>query len=594
MAQVTSVLSPTHVNEFRFQFAREIRPQDPIADGPSVTVRNAGTIIGSYGPVASNSSFNNVSFRSTDNRFQLTNNLSTVAGPHTLKVGFDFNNIDGDLTFNGGYNGSYDFQTLQDFLNRTPRQYSQFTGTGKLSLTVNQLAFYAQDEWRIAPNVTLSPGFRYEAQFNPDYLPATEPGNRVPYATHIPSDKSMYAPRLGLSWNLTGDGRTVIRAGGGLFYAATNVSTLAQSMLFNGGNPDRAFSVTVTNAAALTNAFRSIGVDLARAPLDKLPVLTPAQLYQAFGAPGAAAGRAVNYTADDYRNPKALQWQLSGERELATNLKAGIGYTYVNTVRVARQRDTNLPAPRVDVAGRNIYDGVRPLSPKFGITQAAESSSRALYRGLTTSFNARRSRFTWDAYYTLSWNKTFDDIERSLNINYADANNMIRDYNFSNIDERHQFITNSVWFLPHGFDVSTTARFASGRPFSASAGSDVNSDGQVRDRATINGQLALRNSYRNFGFRDISLRVQRSFALPNERGRIIISGEAFNAFAFDNYLMGGSSTTYGPGVAIQNGSAVILAPPAAFLKSKDADGHLLRTGSVGDPVQVQLGLRFEF
>ena len=110
----------------------------------------------------------------------------------------------------------------------------------------------------------------------------------------------------------------------------------------------------------------------------------------------------------------------------------------------------------------------------------------------------------------------------------------------------------------------------------------------------VKGEILRRNTFRNRGVFDVNLRVQRSFSLPNERGKLIVSAEMFNVFGFDNYLLGGASTRYGPGTVIQNGVPVAVPPPAAFMQSRDSQGRYLKTGSVGDPFQAQLGLRFQF
>ena len=93
-----------------------------------------------------------------------------------------------------------------------------------MALTIQELGAYIQDEWRIRPGLTINSGFRYEAQFNPNYYPATAPQDRYPGATFIPNDTTMFAPRLGVAWDVTNSGKTVIRAGGGLFYAPTYAS----------------------------------------------------------------------------------------------------------------------------------------------------------------------------------------------------------------------------------------------------------------------------------------------------------------------------------------------------------------------------------
>jgi hypothetical protein len=110
----------------------------------------------------------------------------------------------------------------------------------------------------------------------------------------------------------------------------------------------------------------------------------------------------------------------------------------------------------------------------------------------------------------------------------------------------------------------------------------------------VNGQILRRNTFRNRGVSDVSLRLQRGFVLPNERGRLTFSAELFNVFGFDNYLLGGASTRYGPGTVIQNGVPVAVAPGPEFLQSRDSQGNYFRSGTVGDPFQVQLGLRFQF
>jgi hypothetical protein len=224
-----------------------------------------------------------------------------------------------------------------------------------------------------------------------------------------------------------------------------------------------------------------------------------------------------------------------------------------------------------------------------------ESSARALYRAFTTSLNIRRRRYTFDAYYTLAWNFSADDSERGISsIRYDDVLNLRNEYNYSNIDERHQFITHGVYTLPFGLEIGTTSRFTSGRPYTAVAGTDLNKDQQNTDRPIAGGQVFARNTYRNTGFKDVSLRLQRYFVLPKERGRLALSAEMFNLFNFGNVQLGASGMTYGPGSIVQNGSVVSQAPPASFGQFKDAFGHFLQSNSAGDAFQAQLGVRYQF
>ena len=585
LGQLTSTLSSTLVNELRFQFSREIRPRIHLGLGPQVTVNNtangSGGTVATYG-TAPEGSWGNVGFASTDNRYQLVENFSIVSGAHTTKVGVDYQRIAGTAAYDQTAGGSYTFNSLADFLNRTPALYSQFTGSGSVNVTIHELGGYVQDEWRVRPGLTISPGFRYEAQFNPNYYTATAPQDRYPQATSIPNDTTMFAPRLGVAWDVGNSGKTVVRAGGGLYYGATYASLFAQSLLFNGGNPDRAFSVNISNPVALANAFQSVGVNLANAPLNNLPAFTSSQFAQLLAA--GAGLNSVSYFDPHFRNPRALQWQGGVEHQIARGITVSENFTYINTVGVARERDTNLGPPVVDATGRNIYSNPRP-NPKFGVAQITEAAGRSLYRGFTSTLNVRRRRYTMDVYYTRSWNYSYDDVERGFtSIRYADVNNIRSEYNYSNIDEPNQFLVNGNYMLRYGFEIGSVMRFTSGRPYTGIVNSDLNKDGQNTDRPIVDGVMLQRNTFRNTGFKDVSLRVQKNFLLPNEKGKVSISAEFFNLFNFVNVQLAGAAFTYGPNAA----------PLAAFGQLKNPQGQYYQYNTAGDPFQAQLGVRFAF
>jgi hypothetical protein len=597
LLQLTSVISTTRLNELRIGFGREERPRSAQGTGAQVTVQNAGATLATYGPQGTGISFGNGQFPSRDNRYQIADNFSIVTGAHSAKFGIDFLRIASDVTFSPGSNGVYTFSSLASYLARVPTSYSQFTGTGKVSSAINELSLFFQDEWRVRPNVTVSPGFRYDAQFNPDYQPATLAQFRAPGATSIPNDVRQFQPRLGLAWAVTSDNRTIVRAGSGIYYAPTLMSTFVQSILFNGANPELGYSLSTTNAAALTSAFQAIGLNLVQAPLGDLPVFSADQVYQLLGSPSSRVGLNTNFIDATFRNPRALQWKVGLDREIGPGVIAGVDYTYVHTTGITRQRDTNLGTPAPDAAGRLIYSTPRPLGPVFGVNQITESTARALHRALTTQMNVRRQRYTLNAYYTLSWNQSETDTERPVaNIVYESVANLANDYSWSNLDMRHQFTGSGVFFLPAGFDVSTTARLASGRPFNATVGSagDLNRDGQTTDRPIVDGLVIARNAFRNTAFYNVDLRVERAFELPKQMGRIILSADFFNLLNFDNVLIGSSNMAYGVGAALQNGNVVSVAPPANFGQLRDGEGRYLLTNTPGDPFQAQIGLRWVF
>jgi len=591
MGQLTSVLSSRHVNEVRVQIVREFRPWDPGA-GPEVTVRNGSPIqtIAIYGPQATGLGYGNIGYRFTDVRYQFIDNVSIVSGAHTARFGFDSNTVQSNTTFNPGWNGIYRFDSLADYVGRRPAQYTQFAGTGQMDAAMHQIAFYLQDEWRVHRRLTISPGLRYEMAILPNYRPATVPENRFPLASDIPSDRELIAPRLGMAWDLRGDSKTVVRAAAGLFYAPPYMPLFEQAILGNGGNPELSSSVTLNGSADVRNAFQSAGIGLAAAPLAALPSFTGSQLSQLSSLNGRVAGQTVYFFDPRFRLPRSAQLRAAVEQRIAEGVTLEADFTNINVARIDRIRDVNLPAPVPDATGRPVFRDVKNTKPfpMYGMSFLAESSARSLYHGATATLNVRRRKFTASATYTLGASYSHDDHERGISgANYDNAYNLANEYSYSNIDQRHQFAGTWLYFAPFGFEFSATARFNSGRPFSALTGADSNGDGVLRDRPVINGEVQRRNMYRNTGFSDVSTRAQRAFKLPNDRARIFVTAEVFNVFNFDNVEIGAAQMTYGAGPLPGN-------PNFGRLRDPRSGDYFLNSTLRTAPLQAQLGMRLQF
>jgi hypothetical protein len=595
--QLSSVLSSRFLNEARAQVTHEYRPWNNGTGGPEVTVRNQGATVAVYGPQATGLSYGNIGYRFSDVRVQFVDNVSFVTGAHTAKMGVDLDSVNGKTTFNPGANGIYTFNSLADFAARKPFQYQQFAGSGDVDARITQLAFYVQDEWRLGSGLTVSPGFRYEMAYLPDYAAATVPANRFPLATSIPDDKDLIAPRIGLAWDPGNNGRTVVRAAGGLFYAAPYMPALEQSILGNGGNPELNSAVTITtgtNPNAVVDAFRSFGIDLGTADPAHLPTLTTDQLNQLV-APDRRIGQTLNYVDPAFRLPRAVHVRVGVEHEIAKGLTAGVDFTNINTSRIGRVRNVNLAPPTPDATGRPIYNTAARPYPQFGVVQVTESTAHSNYHGLTTSLTAKRANYSFDVYYTLGYSRSADDTERGISgVVFDDAFNLANEYNWSNIDQRHQFAADGMVALPFQLNLAATVRVNSGRPFSATVGSDVNKDGVVRDRPVIDGSVIARNTFRNRSYSEVDLRAERTFALAG-RTRGTLSIEFFNLFNAANVEIGSANMVYGPGTVLQNGVLVSQAPPATFGQVKDANGNYLLNGTLRSaPFQAQVGFRLQF
>lgn len=586
VTQLNTIINTKMLNEFRFQFAREDRPRKNNGPGPEVTVLNNGSTISVYGQ----RSF--LPVEQFDDRYQVTDNFSFIVGPHTFKVGGDFNRAFVDQVFRSDAGGIYRFNSLDDYINRRPTQYRQFVGSGKFAADQKELALYIQDEYRVRPGVTINAGFRYEAVFNPDYLKATAPQSRAPQATSVPDDKEEYGPRFGVAWDIGNKGNTVMRLGAGLFYARTPLLLYNQAITNNGGNPEVGFSGILNGTSAINAAFASVGINLAQANLGSLPVFSADQLTRIFTGPAGAP--TVAFFDPEFKNPRSTQFNVSLTRQIARGIVVGADFTYINTSRLERLRDVNVGPPVIDAVGRPVYSNPRP-NPNFLFIRSQESSARSLYRAGTFSLNIRKSKFVYDFYYTISTNYSDDDNERNFSaIMYDDPFNLRNEYNYSSLDQRHQVSTNALYSLPYGFEISGSGRFTSGAPFSGTVGQDLNRDGQfaAQDRPIFNGQIIKRNTFRNTSFSDISIRLQKGFNLPNERGKLIASIEMFNLLNFDNVRVGTANQIFGPGTDAATGKLVL--PPRTFNQLRDNNGVYLKNNIAGPPFQVQVGLRYSF
>jgi hypothetical protein len=282
------------------------------------------------------------------------------------------------------------------------------------------------------------------------------------------------------------------------------------------------------------------------------------------------------------------------ESEIHRGLTLGVEFNYVNTVHMQRTHDLNLNPPTIRAAdGRPLYSSGRSLSD-FSQIWIRESSARALYRSAVFRANFRRARYQFNGFYTLSWNYSDDDNERSATFTEAqDQFNRAGDYSFSRLDRRHQFAGFGTFGLPYGFELGTNLRFLSAPPFDGRAGSDLNLDGDnATDRPfSAPGVTFLRNAFRNRPFYVANLRAAKQFNVT-DKAKVQFSVDFFNLFDNDNVQFAGNNLIYGPGINTTTGAAAPI--DARFMRLRNADGSYDTVNSAGDPFQMQIGLKLLF
>ncbi len=270
VAQLISTFSPRLLNEVRLQYAKEERPRPANVQQVSV-VTNIGELgTRTFLPTVQD-----------DKRYQVIDSMTFITGGHTIKFGGEYSKIKATQSFGFNQFGNYAFSGLtgtSDILNAlsvtpgttagklgrfdvTQARFNQQIGNLQAAFDVQELAFFGQDSWRATQKLTINFGLRYEKQYNPSAEANNTPvidaikaasfpllGGRSVDPTQIPDSKHQWGPRLGFAYDLTGDGKTVIRAYSGVYYARTPAIVLA-APFNNFRNPAGDLSVQLGPAA---------------------------------------------------------------------------------------------------------------------------------------------------------------------------------------------------------------------------------------------------------------------------------------------------------------------------------------------------------
>ena len=371
-ANLTSTLSPAVINEFRFQFARDEEPGTNNSEAPELQIR-----AGAFGTLFFGR--NNFSPRETTiRRTQVVDNVSYVRGAHNFKVGADIV-LDNTLNFfPGSFGGIYVFNSLTDFANNVPAQFTQrFAGAGTSGATsfpnTRDYAAYAQDDWRVTPRLTLNLGLRYDYQHlarPPIRNPDPQLLSRGLDTSYVPRDRDNFAPRLGFSF--APDGKSVVRGGYGLFYGRTTGIMLGTA---HTGNGIQTTGLTITGAAAIAAAGLRYPNVLAGLP------------------PGTTQRPDLFLFAPGYEQPYVQQARLGYEREVLPN-SASRPPTCSTRACTSRARATSTCSRRPPSRSRpptasRPRSFVSPARPRGRRRPSTRRTPRAPYPATTASTSSR-------------------------------------------------------------------------------------------------------------------------------------------------------------------------------------------------------------
>ncbi|MEP6706283.1 MAG: TonB-dependent receptor [Pyrinomonadaceae bacterium] len=547
------VFSPALVNQARFQFSRlmpAVKASGGLQPVVLITLNDplpAGDPQHRSGTLVASSSTSGATAR-RESRIQFQDIVSWVGGVHSLKFGGDLQHIRSIFIDLSDVSGTFSFASAGDFIAGAPSRFRQTFQTESTQKNT-YMGFFAQDEWRLLPNLMVSYGVRYENET-------------------IVRDTNNFAPRVAVAYDPFKSGQTVLRLGAGIFYNRALVRTiddfaLGRQQLFFDSNT---LIDPATGHLGSTAFRRTFIAGNLRFP-EVLGVDSP--LVKQFGVLNTKFSRRLD---PNLRIPESYQANVGLERELGRSLVFEANYTWNRGLHLWREFNANVPrlpsgyrsfteylATRdfpnfissttgtrplynVSTAGELVRFVLTPPVPsnpnavgqliEFGIpislinlnsvtsTTAVEVALAALnrlrpdptlaeveqlvsagdsfYRGLTIELRHRFRHnksglgFSFRAAYTLS-HLTDDGI-----VNTSDAlvpGDFYHERARSLLDRRHRFVFSGTFAGPGVLGklrLSPILRLASGAPFNISiGGADRNLDDVGNDRPNFTGDTRV-------------------------------------------------------------------------------------------------------
>ncbi len=537
-----TTLSASEVNEFHATYLRENRPR-------SATQSNvpADTAMG----FATTFRFGNPFFLGPNvdelfQRFQIKDNFSVISGSHNVKMGGDWTFSKNKQVFRGFFEGRYLFDSVAGFLHyASPASlgpsygpnikgcsngayvaasancpagttttggplllYLQGAGlngpatdaAGASDINNKEYALFIQDKWQATRRFTLDYGLRWEAQIFPN--PVVPPSQtaygqflkdpRFPSNGYLPNQYKMFQPRLGFAWDLTGKGKSVLRASSGIYYARQNMLSQVGSITTNGVQQQTIFLDSDIISSGVPGPTWPNVVSPSPVPPGQFPLFTGVRVF-----------------SRDYENPRIYSTNVGFEQEVVSNLAVYAEFTHSKGVHMTRFLNYNI-------------SGI--FNPQLGEVQVTNSRGKSLYRGLTVGMRKRFSRgFQFEWNYVLSKDLDDDSNERDpFTDRSVDLNALWKDYSLSDRDIRHKFNFILNGELPWGILGNARIQARSAQPITLGTRTATNF-------ARNNGRKD--NEYFSF---DWSLAKRIRFG--GERFALIPTVEMFNTFNNDNLI----------------------------------------------------------
>jgi hypothetical protein len=575
-----------------------------------------------------------------ERRTQYADTVSWFHGKHNLKLGFDIAHTH-DLSQNlRTQYGSFTYSSVANYLSdlikpnqcgtahTTPcySSYAQAFGPLGFSFNTNDLAFFAEDTWRVLPRLTLNLGLRYEYEMLPSPI---LPNSAVPQTQSFPADKKNLGPRIGFAWDAFGNGKTAVRGGYGIYYGRVINSTIYNA-LTSTGVPGSQFSFTFFPAPGSAPSF---------------PQILTTQ-------PPPSSGLGIVFFDNNFKLPQVHETDLTVEREIARNTVLSVSYLGSFGRHLPDFVDINTGAAPTNITYTVAAGGPLPAgsyttqlfatvstvtktpggatvssssttrpNPNFSAMSNIFSSVNSNYNALAIQLNRRMTNhlqlsgsYTWSHSLDFGQNaSTFSDtndllVPGNLGLEYGNSIFNVPDrFVVSAIAESPWKVDGVLGYLANDWELAPIYASQSGLPYSlVTAGTpptitlSTTTDPVTGNITTVsakplgggvngsNGRKGIdfvgRNTFQMKRTIDMDLRLSKKVRF-GERYSAEVLGEAFNIFNHQNvtginntgYIIGGTAT------------APALSYNSSFGSVTNSNSNFAYTSR-----QIQIGFRFIF
>jgi hypothetical protein len=465
---------------------------NPIIGGlPTITV-SGFTAMGNF--------FSFPKFVGPDNTYDIIDQVARTLGKHALKFGFQFRDIKVDQATWRRARGDIRFSAVEDLLLGNISQLRLLATTSDATLgsperhmTQYGYAAFVQDDWRVSQRITLNLGLRYEystppseahnllGNFDPS-LGLVQVGRQI--SSMYNGDHTNFAPRVGVAWDVTGRGTTIIRSGFGISYELLTMNTFLSQQNTNNA-PTLGLGVIPTGASIVVNGVTtpgtgnilSTGIIVPGAGL-LWPGTSSNPIFPANTATAVQCGDGVGSDPGpcsilgmdrNFKSPYVTNWSLGVQHAFSSKLSLETDYVGNHGSKLTGIRDINQP---------NVHSGApgayTTLFPYLGFINIMSNLYRSNYNGLQTTLTGRNFHGL-DFVIGYTYAHALDNM--SFNWNQYLPQDSLRptaDYASSDFDIRHRFTASITYAIPgkktwgqllEGWQINSIITLQSGQPW---------------------------------------------------------------------------------------------------------------------------------